>query len=86
MQQWTEHGIHEVLQETFDEPPTITLTVGNLLVVVFTNKAPGDFPIVGAYWNNNEWMPCRWTKDGELFPMSDSKLNIVVNHNERESA
>lgn len=51
-------------------------TIGGNLAVVFTQKAGGDCPWLGAYYTTNqiggEWIPCAWTERGKIPSISKS--------------
>ena len=56
-----------------------TKTIGGCSVVLFKNEAGGNYPILGAYWSGERWIPSAWTKEGYKFlDVPIHELNIVM--------
>ena len=45
---------------------TQTRTKAGHLVRIFDQDSGGDYPILGAYLNEDEWVPCKWYADGRF--------------------
>lgn len=51
-------------------------TRSGMPVIVFSPNGGGNFPIVGMYWNNEEWIPTKWMADGR-YPSINEKLVVT---------
>ena len=40
-------------------------TVKGAPVIIFTTKNPGEYPIMGARYDNESWIPACWCIDGK---------------------
>jgi hypothetical protein len=67
----TEIDVIELTKEFFSKPPEILFTMNKTLVVIFTRNGGGNYPIVGAYFNNKEWIPCAWLDNGAFGSVND---------------
>ena len=61
--------IFEDIQNTFG----VALSHAGVPIIVFTKCGLGDYPIVGMYWNGEEWIPAKWMGDGR-FPSINPKV------------
>lgn len=41
-----------------------TMTVGGLNVMVLADCGEQERPLIGAYFNYDEWIACSWNRDG----------------------
>lgn len=41
-----------------------TMTVGGLNVTIFADCGEQERPLLGAYFNQMEWIACSWRRDG----------------------
>lgn len=52
--------------------PHISLTRGGLPVIIFTDQAGGELcPLMGTYWNGDEWVACKWMSDGKFASINE---------------
>ncbi len=52
-----------------NNPPknfVVTKTVKGIPVIIFTKSNPGDFPLIGAYFNGESWIAQAWLLDGKF--------------------
>lgn len=39
-------------------------TINGRPVILFTDQAKGTYPLIGAYYSGEVWIPKAWTKEG----------------------
>jgi hypothetical protein len=46
-------------------------------VVLLTDTAVGERPLVGAYYSGEQWIPCSWLGNGQYKKEQQSSLDII---------
>lgn len=47
-------------------------------VKVFDLKSGGEFPILGAYFNGEEWIPVKWDERGRFPSINDQMVHCPL--------
>jgi hypothetical protein len=79
-----QHDVAANFLKTFN--PKVTLTRYGNVAIICTDQAGDEYPLLGFYWDNTQWVSCRWDKDG-FFPSINEKvrktgLDLVLHSNE----
>jgi hypothetical protein len=87
MKKWSESEVQELVGPLLKHQPTVSLTKKGSLCIIFTSTAVGNYPILGAYWSGEEWVPARWTKDGSFVQDHSRAMDLILHeHLENEIA
>jgi hypothetical protein len=71
--------LEELIKFTFSKtynPPKVVLTRGGSPAIIFLQEAKGTTPILGSWWNGEEWIPAKWMKNGK-YPSINSKVQTT---------
>ena len=52
-------------------------TLSGCPVKIFDFQSGGDYPVLGAYYNNVEWIPCKWDEFGR-FPSINANVQTSL--------
>lgn len=56
-----------------------TTTINGTFVILFTNLGGGDYPLLGAMYMQDRWVPAAWTLEGRKFVDAVyHNLNLVI--------
>lgn len=47
-------------------------------VKVFDFNSGGDYPILGAYFNGEEWIPVKWNERGQFPSINDDLVQCAL--------
>lgn len=83
MVRYSEGELIDLTKDFFTNRPEILFTRGGTPVVLFTSSGGGDFPLVGAYFSGECWIPCAWLPDGAYGSinehMTSTSLDLIIN-------
>jgi hypothetical protein len=86
-QKWSEEEVHNTVSPLLKNQPTVSLTKTGALCIIFTSSAPGDRPLIGAYYDGETWYPSSWSKSGRYVDGETRALDLILHeHIENEVA
>lgn len=58
------------------------MTRGGSPALIFTMHSGGSYPVMGAWWNGEEWIPTKWQKNGKFPSINEknktTKLDLMI--------
>lgn len=63
------------------------MTMGGSPCIIMSRSAGGDKPIMGVYYTGEEWLPVKWTKNGNYINHKHSRpLDVDMNLESEDAA
>lgn len=75
----TQSELETLLETTFlgiNNPPKVVLTRCGTPAIIFLHETKGLAPIIGSWWNGEEWIPTKWMKNGR-YPSINPKVKTT---------
>lgn len=57
-------AVREIIDDIHDNGFILSKTRSGSQVIIFTRAGGGPRPLLGAYFNGDEWIPAAWTELG----------------------
>jgi hypothetical protein len=69
---YTQAEVEYLTNQFFSVPPELSFTKSGEIVIIVTKSGGGYYPIIGAYYNGEYWVPSCWLADGRYGSINDS--------------